>query len=149
MASIDVKTITIIGAILWVILGMVIYYCCWYYWFVPVKIELIEVERIYVEEELSGKWWSTAYGNVSHDYDLDLPDVDLDKYSLLYSGGREVKEFTYQRISKYKLPYGHKPYVGEAILKNELHPHTIFVYKFKKTSITYDNISWPEVKIEE
>ena len=123
-----------------------------YYWYVPVEPKLIEIARINTDGELSGTWWTTVFSeehSITRKYNIKLPDINYSKNNLIVSGGREIKILTYTRNSKFKLPYKKKHYVGEAILKNEFYPHTLFVYKIDKIPIKYDDIGWPDVKIED
>ncbi|WP_202710325.1 hypothetical protein [Sporosalibacterium faouarense] len=83
------------------------------------------------------------------DYKITFPDNDFNKNYLIITGGREMKKLTYKRLSKFYLPYKENFYVGKAVLKGEIYPHTIFVYKIDKLLIKYDDISWPKVRIED
>lgn len=124
----------------------------YYYWFVPVEVELEEVSKLYTEDELPGTWWSTVVGqnhSVERKYSIKLPENDYTKHYLIISGGREIKQLTYKRISRLESQYRERSYFGEAILKKALYPHTIFVYRISNVYVRYNDLSWSDVRIEE
>lgn len=85
--------------------------------------------------------------SVVKNYGLNFSSIDFSKHNLIVSGGREIKRMTYSRGEK--LPYGKEVYKGTAIFKNRLYPYTIFVYQIDKINIHNDDLSAPELRIED
>lgn len=122
--------------------------------FIPKHIRLNEIARLHTEGELQGISWSWVGDTGDYHYDfsgyyrrnygVDIPYVDTDKSILVISSGREIKSMTYTRVSKYENSWGGYRYVCKVVFKNELHPHTIFVYKAHKIRIcTEEEAHWP------
>jgi hypothetical protein len=145
----NIKTVNIFLIVVIIAIGLTSMYC---YWFIPVKVDLKEVARLNTSEELPGTWWFSVFSEndrVEEDYNVKLPKNDYTKNYLVISGGREMKQLSFKRISKFESQYKEHPYFGDAILKKQLHPHTIFVYRIDKIRVKYDDLSWPKVKIED
>lgn len=149
MFRITIKKLIILALIILdaIVIGMMIFS----YWTKTVNVRFNEIALVHTNEELTGTWWTTISdenSSIEKKYSIKLPKVDYKKKCLIISGGRELKQLTYTRKSKYSLPYKEHPYVGNAILRGKLHPNTIFVYETNKINLVYDDINWPSVKIE-
>src|SRR6516165_4628214 len=107
-----------------------------FYWYGPQRLTLTEIARVHTSKTLRGVWWA-AYGEYNPYPSADwfkLPILDLNKNDYILSAGREIKSITYTRASRYENGWEENgrtdhPYIGIAVFKRPLYPHTLFVYK--------------------
>lgn len=131
------KKIAIVALLIAVIiLGLIAVYL-----FVPRGIKMYEEYQIYDGRELEGVGWKIIHSEKSRQillkkFNLKIPEVDFNKYYLLWSSGRRMKKITYRMISKYKWRYGVPK--GIASFGEEYYPHTAFFYKINKVHLKQD-----------
>lgn len=147
------KALIVLAIILLLLAGILIGKRVYDYMNKPIELELIEIARLNTEKELSGTWWAMLSDDKHpyiKEYALKLPDVDFSTNNLIISAGREIKQMTYTIASKNKTPYK-DPYIGIAIYKRQLHPHTMFVYKIDKVKLIDEEGAGlkPELRIED
>lgn len=110
-----------------------------------------EMNWMYVEEDEKPTftYWDVIYDDSLKDgysniYQLDLPEVDFERQTLLFSCGRKINSISYTEASRYHkyssqyipMKYDKHPPVGNPVMENEYHPNIIFLY-------VYDNQQYP------
>ena len=111
------------------------------YLFFPKEIKIFEEYRIHNKEETGGIHWFIISSEESRTlqiekYNLKIPEVDFNKYYLLWSSGRRIKKITYTIISKYQWRY--RVPKGIATFEEKYYPHTEFFYKINKVLLKQD-----------
>ena len=103
---------------------------------VPRKIKIYEeYQQLYSKRETAGKAWGIIFDNegislIGENLGVEIPKIDFNKYYLLWSDGRRIKEISYTIGSKYKWCFNRPK--GEALFDEKHYLHTIFIYKIEK-----------------
>ncbi|HLP44684.1 MAG TPA: hypothetical protein VK469_01990 [Candidatus Kapabacteria bacterium] len=109
------------------------------YLYVPRKVRIYEeYQQVYSTRETGGKAWGIIDNNeirvhLEKKLGLKISKVDFDKFYLLWSDGRKIKEINYTIVSKYKWWFDHPK--GEALFDEKHYLHTIFIYKIEKVIV--------------
>ncbi len=107
----------------------------------PRKIKIIEEYQVYSKRETLGMFWhiienEEIRSHLAKKYEIDIPKLDFNKYYLLWSDGRKIREIKYTLWSKYQWCFD-SPKGVEVFDKNH-YPHTAFFYKIEKVYVKQD-----------
>ncbi|MCU0289503.1 MAG: hypothetical protein MUF15_24290 [Acidobacteria bacterium] len=133
MKKLKIVLIILLVCIFVLALGILIYLN------VPRKIKIYEeYQQLYSKRETVGKAWGIIFDNdgislIGENLEIEIPKIDFNKYYLLWSDGRRIKEINYTIVSKYKWWFNHPK--GEALFDEKHYLHTIFIYKIEKVMV--------------
>ncbi len=109
---------------------------------IPRKIKIYgEYKQVHIKRETSGFVWritgsKNSKDHLSKKFDVEMPEIDFNKYYLLYSDGRKIKEINYTIGSKYE--WGYDVFKGVAVFEKKYYPHTVFFYLIEKVLVHQD-----------
>jgi hypothetical protein len=124
-----------------VLLIFAIAICIYIYMNVPRKIKIYEEYQVYSKRETFGMFWHIIESEenrsfLAKDYEIDIPKIDFDKYFLLWSDGRKIKEIKYTIWSKYQWCFNDPK--GVEIFDEMHYHHTAFFYKIERVYVLQD-----------
>ena len=105
----------------------------------PRKIKIYgEYKQVYTKRETSGILWLIVFGedvrkSIIKNMKVEVPDIDFNKYYLLYSDGRKIKEINYTVGSQYKWCFDVMK--GVEVAEKKHYPHTAFFYLIEKVIV--------------
>jgi hypothetical protein len=136
MKKIKIILIIFIVSICGLALGIFIYLN------VPRKIKIYgEYKQVYSKKETSGILWSIIENedvrlSLEKVLEIDIPKINFNKYYLLWSDGRKIKEINYKIGSKFKWCFNEPK--GIEVAENNHYPHTAFFYLIEKVFVKQD-----------
>jgi hypothetical protein len=112
-----------------------------FYLNMPRKIKIFEEYQVYTKRETVGIFWKIIENDdiryhLAKKLEIDIPKIDFNKYYLLVSDGRRIKEIHYTIGSKYKWCFNDPK--GVEVFDKTLHPHTAFIYKIERVYVKQD-----------
>lgn len=101
------------------------------------SIHLEKIKEVETDQIFKGDYWHMVDENRTEYlafYNISPQEFNLNDYNIIISEGREIKEMTYKRERAF--PFKQTKYAN-TILKNELYPNKVFIYKISKTIKVY------------
>lgn len=136
--------IVIISLFLFIIIGII-------YIFYPHYVKIYESYEIKTDRSVDNEnaiighfqnsWWHFIGPETKtieeNNYNIKLPEIDINNYAYLLSGGRKLIKLRYNLFGQLSSDFNRSRglYNGTAILSKEWYPNTLFFYKVKKNSI--------------
>lgn len=109
---------------------------------IPRKIKIYgEYKQVYSKRETSGILWSIIENedirsNLEKVLEIEIPKIDFNKYYLLWSDGRKIKEIKYTIGSKFKWCFNDPK--GIEVAESTHYPNTAFFYLIEKVFVKQD-----------
>jgi hypothetical protein len=103
------------------------------------KVRLKFIKEVKLAAEFKGDYWCMVDENrlkYLENYGIKPEEFEFDKYNIVISEGRKIKEMRYKR-EKY-FPF-RKTKFARTILEKELYPNSIFIYQLEKGTKVYLN----------